>query len=173
MAHEQKRIDKVVASLERVKQQTKQMVFNMSQSLTEFEIIQSFNQQTFDLFNTLYNISKKMNMEKECKIAGYKVLFENALKINVKMPIDKYTLTILEFAAEIYNEDEDCFLKMTIPDANVTVGNEFSIIRSDMFKRMWKDLDSNDKNSIKETIIPLTTYAHAYLYKVLIKTKPT
>jgi len=165
---EQERLNKVIESLDRVPQATKQMVFEMAQSMTDLQIIRSFNQQALDMFNLLDAITKRMNKEKECNIGGYKALFDNAIKINAKLPLDKFTLLILEFAAEIYAEDENCFLDMTIPDAKVTVGNEFGLIRSEMFKKLWVQLNNNDKNSLKESIIPLTTFANAHLYKTIL-----
>ena len=163
------KLDKVIAALDKVPKETKQMIFDMSCGLTEQEIIQSFNQQTYDFFTCVASIAKKL--QKEAEADGYRALFDNAVKINKKMPIDKFTLMILEYAAEIYAENEDCFIKMSIPDKNVTIGNEFGIIRSEMFKSLWKILGNEDKTSVKEIIILLTTYAHAYLYKSILKNK--
>ncbi|XWV25189.1 hypothetical protein QJ856_gp0583 [Tupanvirus deep ocean] len=169
---DQQRLTRVIDSLEKVPRETKQMVFDMAQSMTELEIIRSFNQQALDMFNLMIVITKRMNKEKDCNVAGYKALFDNAIKINAKLPLDKFTLLILEFAADIYAENENCFLDMAIPDAKVTVGNEFGLIRSQMFKNLWKELNQSDKNSLKEVIIPLTTFAHAHLYKtVLLKSQ--
>ena len=163
------RLGKVVESLEKVTQGTKQMIFDMAKSLSELEIIQSFNQQSLDMFTIMIEITKRMGCEDKYKVTGYKVLFDNALKINAKLPVDKFTLIILEYAAEIYDEKEDCFLTMPIPDANVNVGNGFGIIRSEMFKNLWKQLGPTDKNLLKDNIILLTTFAHVYLYKTLLK----
>jgi hypothetical protein len=167
----EEQINKVIESLERVPQETKELVLKMALSMTELEIIQSFNQQTHDLFALLTVITKKLNKEKEYNVTGYKILFDNALKFNTKLPLDKFTLIILEFAAEIYEENENCFLEMSIPDAKVTVGNEFGLIRSEMFKKLWVGSDRNDKNSLKDNIILLTTYAHAHLYKTILNKK--
>lgn len=168
---DQERLSKIILTLDRVRPEVKQMVFEMAQGMTDLEIIQSFNQQALDLFTLLNTITVRLNRVNEFKIGGYKLLFDNAIKQNVKLPLDKFTLIILEFAPEIYDEKETCFMDMSIPDTNVTVGNEFSIIRSDMFKKLWKILDNNDKDSLKNIIIPLTTYAHAYLYKTVLKYK--
>lgn len=86
----------------------------------------------------------------------------------MKLPLDKFTLIILEFANEIYSEEENCFMDMTIPDAKLEVGNEFGLIRSEIFKSLWKILDKNHKQIIKEKIILLTTYAHTYFYKTVM-----
>lgn len=161
--------DRVIQSLDKVHPDTKKMIFNLSNQMTEMEIIQSFNQQSLYLFTLVSSLAKKMKKEKEYQLTAYKSLFDNAIKINVKMPIDKFTLMILEFAAEIYTEDEDCFLNMTIPDKKCSVGNEYSFIRSEKFKDLWKILDKSDKKTIADNVILLTTYAHAYLYKTIFK----
>jgi hypothetical protein len=171
MTSNEQRLNNVITSLDRVPQETKQMIFSMTQGMSEQEIIQSFNQKALDLFTLLIIITTKIGKEDEYKMSGYKNLFDNAIKINAKLPVDKFTLLILEFAAEIYAEEEDCFLNMSIPDTNVNVGNEFGIIRSEMFKKLWVVLNKNDKNLLKENIILLTTFAHTYLYKTLIKNK--
>ncbi len=164
-------IDNVIESLERVSQETKEMIFEMAKGMTEMEIIHSFNQKALDLFTLLITITTRMGKENEYKVGGYKKLFDSAIKINTKLPIDKFTLIILEFAAEIYAGKENCFLEMSIPDTNVNVGNEFSIIRSEMFKKLWVVLDDNDKNILKDNIILLTTFAHVHLYKTLLSKK--
>ena len=162
-------LESVVQSLDRVPLETKQMIFNMSKGMSELEIIRSFNQQALDMFNLVISITKKVGKEREYQFSGYKALFDNAVKINNKLPVDKFTLIILEFAAEIYAEEEDCFLNMSIPDKEVNVGNEFGLIRSESFKILWKILNRPDKNLLKENIILLTTFAHAYLYKTILK----
>lgn len=162
-------LNNVVTSLDKVNDETKSMVFSLSKSMSELEIIQTFNQTAFDTFKLIDTISTKMNKQHECSVKGYKVLFETAIKQNIKIALEKYTLVILEFASEIYKEDEDCFMKMTIPDTKVTVGNEFSIIRSESFKKLWMILNSEDKEDIKNHVILMTTYAHAYLYKTIMK----
>ena len=161
-------LERVVQSLEKVPEETKQMVLKMALAMSEREIIQSFNQQAHDLFSLVITITKKFNKEREYNVSGYKVLFENALKMNAKLPLDKFTLLILEFASEIYAENENCFLEMSIPDKKVNVGNEFGLIRSEMFKKLWVIVGQTDKNNLKENIIVLTTYAHAHLYKTLL-----
>lgn len=168
---EQERLENVVKSLDRVNQATKQAIFDLSCSMSEMEIVQRFNQQAHDLYTMMNKIIKKMEQVNEYKISGYKAIFDNAIKINAKLPIDKFTLLILEFAAEIYSEDEDCFLKMSIPDKKVSSGNEFAIIRSEKFKELWKVMCKHDQKLMTDNVILLTTYAHAYLYKTLLKNK--
>lgn len=168
MTSNNQRLNNVIESLEKVNPEIKQMVYQMALEMSEMEIIQSFNQRASDLFTLLIVITKRLGRESEFKINGYKNLFDSATRINKKLPLDKFTLIILEYAAEIYTEEENCFLNMTIPDANVTVGNEFGIIRSAMFKKLWTDINPNNKNNIKEVVIPLTTFAHAHLYKTVL-----
>ena len=165
------KINKVIASLEKVPDETKRIVLNISMNMSELDIIQAFNQQSRDLFDILDSITKKYDSQRDYKIDGYKMLFNNALKHNVKMPVDKFTLTILEFASDIYAENEDCFLNMKIPDTKVSVGNEFNFIRSEMFKSMWKAINGKDREILKDKVILLTTYAHAYFYKTVLATK--
>lgn len=162
-------LDNVVKSLDKVNPETKDLIFNMSKGMTEMEIIHSFNQQASYLFNLVIAITKRLKKEDECNFVAYKSLFERAIKINAKLPIDKFTLIILEFAAEIYSEDENCFLNMSIPDKKCTVGNEFSLIRSENFKKIWKILGQTDRKMIADNVILLTTYAHTYLYKTILK----
>lgn len=161
-------LDIVVKALEKVNNETNKMILQMCNGMNESEVIQSFNQQALDLFSKLLTITKRTGKESEYKVGGYKALFDNAIKINARLPLDKFTLVILEFAPDIYQENEDCFLNMSIPDANVKLGNEFSIIRSEMFKSLWKDLSKSDKAAVGEIIILMTTYAHIYFYKTLL-----
>lgn len=163
-----KQLTKVIESLDKIPEKTKQMIFSMSLSLRELEIIQLFNQQADDLFTLLIGITQKFNREREYNVIGYKALFDNALKLNAKLPIDKYTLIILEYAAEIYAENENIFMDMPIPDAKVNIGNEFGLIRSEMFKKLWVVINAEDKNKLKDSVILLTTYAHVYLYKTIL-----
>nr|AEX62884.1 hypothetical protein mv_R679 [Moumouvirus Monve] len=161
------RLNNVIKSLERVNEETNKTVISIAGGMNEIQIIVSFNQVAKDLFNIMSRIVKETGRE-ECKTDGYKFLFEQAIKINAKLPIDKFTLLILEYAAEIYRQDEDVFLNMTIPDAKVSVGNEFGIIRSEMFKKLWLTLDKRNKKILTDNVILLTTYAHAYLYKTIL-----
>lgn len=161
---DQSRLSKAVASLERVNLETKKVIFGMAQGLRDIDVIQSFNQFSLDLFTMIIEITHKLG-EKEGEVRAYKVLYDNAIKINIKLPIEKFTLFILEYAPEIYAEDEDCFLKMPIPDKKITVDNEFGLIRSEMFKKLWVKLDKTDKNRIKDKVVLVTMYAHAYLYQ--------
>jgi hypothetical protein len=60
---------------------------------------------------------------------------------------------------------------MSIPDTKVNLNNEFGLIRSEMFKNLWLISNQKDRNDVKEIIILLTTFAHAYLYKTILMKK--
>ena len=161
------KLDKVVGALEKVNPETQKMILAMANQMSEMEIIAAFNQQALDMFTLVAGLTKKVGIDKEFQLAGYRNLFDNAIKMNAKLPLDKFTLIILEYAPEIYEEKEDCFLDMEIPDTDAKVGNEFAIIRSEMFKKLWRLSNTHDKEQIKNTVIPLTTFAHVHLYKTL------
>ena len=165
-----KKLNKVIVSLDRVNAETKAMIFQMANQMSEAEIIRSFNQQALDMFTLVNVLVKKMGVnESKFPVSGYKNLFDNAIKLNAKLPLETFTLMILEHAAEIYEENEDCFLNMKISDHNAQVQNEFAIIKSDTFKQLWRVSNSGDKEKIKQSVIPLTTFAHAYFYKTVLK----
>ena len=167
--YNQQKLEKVINALEKINSETKTLILNMAKNMKEMVIIQSFNQSALDLFTEILKITTRLGKEGDYKVGGYKAIFDNAIKINVKMPVDKFTLVILEFAPEIYSENENFILNMPIPDTQVGVANEFSMIRSEKFKSLWKTLESKDKNVLKETIILLTTYAHVYFYQTILK----
>jgi len=165
------RLIKVANSLERVNSETNEMVVGMAKGMNEMEIVNSFNQTSLDFFNLMINITKKMGLSKEYGFEAYLIFYEQAKKVNAYAPIDQFTLIVLEFAPEIYTEDEDNFMKMEIPDTELKGStNEFSLIRSAKFKKLWTILRGNDKEEVKNHIKLLTTYAHTYfIYKLLKK----
>ena len=55
--------------------------------MSEVEIIQLFNQKAFDMFSILIDLTTRMGKEREYKFSGYKQLFDNAVKINIKFAI--------------------------------------------------------------------------------------
>lgn len=171
MSNDNQQLEIVMQQLEKVNVETKSTIFQMSKGMSEAEIIQSFNQQASYLFNLMIAIIRRLGKESEYQVSGYKYLFDNAIKINAKLPVDKFTLIVLEFAPEIYREDENCFLNMSIPDKKCSVGNEFGLIRSEMFKNLWKIMSKDDRKAIADSVILLTSYAHAYLYKTILKNK--
>jgi hypothetical protein len=170
-----KTLDNVYKALERVDPKLKQDVFNLSLGLSEEEIIQQFNQQAFDLFANMIKVAKRRNFGDAyvSKFGGYKNLYENAIKMNRALPADRFTLLIMEYAPEIYSDNEQALLEMPMPDVKCKVENEFEIIRSDEFKKLWNIIDSNDKKEISGTIKLLTYYAHALLYSTANKVMNT
>lgn len=172
MTEKSKKMTLIADSLAKVDPDVNRGIWDMAQNLSEQEIICFFNQTALDFFTFAINITKKMGKEREYGFSGYMMLFETTLKMNKSVPVDQFTILILEFAPDIYNANEKFFLDMYIPDGKIgkgnNNGNEFNIIQSQEFKKLWLALDSADKENIKERIIVLTTYAHAYFYKLLM-----
>jgi len=168
----QQLLNLVTESLNRVPRKTNVMIYQMCQKLSEMEIIQIFNQQATDLFALLLSITIKLKKESEYKISNYKFMFETAIKGRAVLPLEKFTLNILAYADDIYSESEEKFLKMTVPDTNINIGgNEFGLMRSESFKRLWEEMNKTDKVTIRSGIILLTTYAHAHFFKTSMKYK--
>lgn len=165
MSADSNALQTVANSLERINSEINISIAQMAKSMTEASIIQAFNQVAIDLFVMVEKIILDIKKDKEYKLDSYRILFDNAIRINNRLPIDKFTLIVLEYAPEIYSKDENCFLKMSIPDKNISIGNTFGFIRSEMFKNLWIILPNNHKKVIIEKVISLTTYAHAYFYK--------
>ena len=90
MTTNNQKINKVIESLEKVKLETKQLIFNMSGSMTEEEIIQSFNQQAFDLFNLLQRITEKFGKRKESEL----MVTNYFLKMQQKLIIDYHLINL-------------------------------------------------------------------------------
>ena len=118
---------RIADALAKVKPEINQNIWEMARSLSEEEIIQFFNQTALDFFTFAIDGTRKMGKEREYGFAGYMRLFESALGMNKIVPIDQFTVIILEFAPEIYD--------------------------------------------VKDRIISLTSYAHAYFYKLLMNKK--
>lgn len=165
---EAQQLSRVAEALLRVPAETNQMIFEMAQQSSEDEIAQMFNQDARDLFDVLARITKRLGCEAEYNINGYSMLFESAIPWKKSAPVDKFSLLILEFAPEIYSEDEDCFLTMNIPDKEVSVENSFGLIRSDMFKQLWKAIGTTERARLKDKIIGLTVHAHTYFYRTAL-----
>jgi hypothetical protein len=128
------------------------------------------------LFINLEKLSDKTKID--CGIKGYRQLFDIAISVNVFMAIDKFALIVLEFAPEIYSENDNCFLSMVIPDTNVNFGtgsgNAFGVIRTQAFKDMWIKLGTmkgglHDRDILKADVMELTCHAHAYFIKSIHK----
>lgn len=158
-------LKKVFESLEKVSSEINEEVKEMALAMSKNEIVTLFNQHANDLFTALLRITMSKNVENEYNVNGQKNLFEKSLKINKQLPLDKFTFIILEFAADIYDGNEEKFLAMDIPDKKVNVNNEFGMIRSEKFKELWKTLASADKIILRDITTSLTTYAHAFFFK--------
>jgi len=165
----QLQMEKIMSALENVSDDINQMTWHLAKEISNSDIIQTFNQETCDLFEILINFINAMGISRECNILGHKIIFENALKINIGLPIEQFTFIVLQFAPEIYDEKEKFFLEMNIPNQKVQNGNEFSLINSAAFKKLWLLLNEDSKQELKDKIILMTTYAHAYFYKVIMK----
>lgn len=167
MAEEQKQLQKVINALEKVNNEIQQMIMQMANIMNDMEIIQSFNQESLDLFSMITEITKEIGKESEVKFGGYKLLLENAMKLNIRLPVDNFTLVVLEYAPYIYNQDEEFFLRKSYNNAKVEVGNEFAFIKSDSFKEMWKNLSPDSKEDIKKKFLNVTIFAHVYFIKTV------
>lgn len=158
-------LTKIANVLKTINPETRSMVYDYSTKYSEDFIIREFNQATKDLFNLMRSIAIKIKKLPESGIDNHIFLFETALKLNVKTPIDNFTLIILEFAPQIYQEDEQFFIDLSIPDKEVNLKNEFGIIRSQIFKDLWVILEKKDKQILSQKIQLVTMNAHAFLYK--------
>lgn len=164
-------------SLKKVDSEINENIYAMASSMDEHTIILSFNQTALDFFNFAINGTKRLNREREFGFSGYLSLFQTAIKANIGVPIDKFTILILEYAPDIYSVNEKFFLNMDIPDIKIDVSdkkkndNEFNMIQSEEFKKLWLVLSQEDKDAVKEKIILLTTYAHAYFFKLCMTKK--
>lgn len=165
------KLEKVLRSLSKVNPDTHKMVLGLAEQLTELQIIQAFNQFSLDLFQTITAMVNEMGWEREIKFTGYSLLLENALKINVKLPIDNFTWFVLEYAPKIYSQEEDFFMNKHYNAAKVGVGHEFSFVTSEPFKAKWKLLNKEQKETIKDKFIMVTIYAHVYFFKVILINK--
>ncbi len=162
-------LERVLAALERVPEEIQQDVLSLANSMTCEETVQKFNNQAKDNFVILEKIATMCNKYKECNIEGNKKLFDHAVKQKADLAVNKFTLVILEYAPEIYAADHECFLKMSIPESELKVADGFSLVKTTMFKEMWVQLPNDFQCEIIDNMILLTMYAHAYLYKTLLK----
>ncbi len=76
---------KVINTLERINDSTKNMILQMAKSMSEIEVIRSFNQTSLDFFNLIANVSRREGHEQKLKLAAYGNLYQNAIKMNAKM----------------------------------------------------------------------------------------
>jgi len=162
-------LQNVIADLEKINEDTRNLFVSLAKGLSEVEIIHSFNQHSLDLFNLGIDIAKKYGKETTMKFNGYKLLLENATKLNIKLPIENFTLVVLSHASQIYSENEDYFINKSYNMKKIEVGNEFTFIQSDEFKYLWSILDQKDKRDFKDKLIMVTTYAYAYFFKTILQ----
>lgn len=158
----------IVNALSQVKPQTTQIIMSLESSMSDMELAQSFNQKALDMFDLVIGITKRLGIESEYKISGYRMLFEQAVKSNVRLPLNNFYKTVLPFAPQIYTENVDYFLNMEISDVEASAENNHVLIRSEPFKRLWKNtkITELERSNIKDNIILLTTYSHAYFIKI-------
>lgn len=164
-------LEKIVNALQKVPDEINAEILKMANTMTEAQIITQFNQQSLDFFNCAVDVTKSMNKVKEYGFEAYLQFYHLAIKSDARMPIDQFCMVVLEFAPSIYNEDEDMFLNMNMGDAQLQEqfgNNEFSMIRSDKFKNLWKTLSVEHKNRIKDHLIHCTSSAHAFFYKSVL-----
>lgn len=170
MAKQQKNhLEEVAAELARTSDADKQNAIDAAAVLTEEEVIQQFNQSALKLFTDAYNITVKRGQEREYKIGGYKTLYEKAIKANRKTPIDQFTLVILKFASDIYARNANKFLKMDIPqEIEIDHNNEFGMIHSESFKNLWRKMTDAERNSITDSIVEMTQFAHIFFIQTML-----
>ncbi len=53
----------------------------------------------------------------------------------LKVPVDNFTWFVLEYASEIYKEDEDFFLNKSYNPAKVEVGNDLHLLNQNLLKK--------------------------------------
>jgi hypothetical protein len=165
------KIVKVIESLKNVDKDINDSAITMAKTINETELVDLFNHHTNDFFNTLHTITNVLNVNKECNLHGYHSMFSSTIRVNKKLPIDHFSASILEFANDIYNENEEFFIGMNVPNKQINSGGEFNIIKTDALKNIWKKTNSGQKDIIKEKIISITLYAHAYVYKIAMNVK--
>lgn len=158
-------MNKIINSINKIDERTLQDINDLSDSMTEMEIVKSFNQCAVELYDILLKLANKHRMTKILDIDSYQILFNTSVKINYRLPIQKYVENILQFAYEIYNDKEEEILGMESSDEQINVGDQSGIIQIDIIKKLWKLLNDDDREVLKRSIIGLTTYSHAFFYK--------
>lgn len=156
---------RVVAALNGVDEKNKQMVRRIANGYTEIEIVTKFNQAGKDFFVLLNRLTSEAG--KDYGVKGYEKLFHHAIGLRKDWPIDKFTLLILQFAPQVYAEDEQFFLDVKIPDQQVRINNEFGIIKTEAFKELWLTTSEQNRNDLKDACLLLVTFAHAYFVKMI------
>lgn len=159
------RLREVAVALSQVEPDILQMMYDSSREMKKVDVIVNFNQKSRDLFALLNEVSRKTG--RDHGLAGYVAMFESALRINRNLPLEKFTLVILKYAPDIYSEREDRFLSMAVPDAEVSVGNAYGVIRSEAFRDIWLSSSKEHQKRIKSCVIDMTSNAHIYFYQTI------
>jgi hypothetical protein len=157
----------VIAAIKRVQPSRNADTLALSNTMTKREIVSSFNQSIFDMFEEISKFLKKYNFSGDADMASYKSLFEKATKANACLPIEKFTMSILVFAPEFYDEKEDFFLELKIPHLQVNTDTGFDVIKSELFRNLWKSMITEDKYVLRDRIMNVVLYAHCYFYKLI------
>lgn len=158
-------IKDIIDALDRVDEETTDLVISLANRKSDIDIMSEFNQLSVQVLEDLERIGKKYGCEGVCNMKHHRETLEHALKINARLPIDKFSVLILLHAAEVYNEEEKYFMELPMPDVDAKAGNKFTVIKCEPFKDVWKLLDKRDKRMVVDKTILLTTWAHAYFIK--------
>lgn len=159
----------VLEAVEKVSDEHKQMAFELAKSIDPDGLTLQFNQSARDFFSELISLSTKKGLEKKFNFRAYNILFDTAVGLNKKLPLEKFTLSILLYAHKIFEMDEEHFLGLDIGDVKIQQGNEFGVIQSKEYQALWKTLGSDEKEPLIDQTILMATYALAYLYATILK----
>lgn len=166
-AEHAKTMTNVIKALQSVSEEKQIMARRIAQGYSAAEIVTKFNQAGKDFFALLQRIIRETGSKKDYNVAGYEKLFHHAIGIRQDWPIDKFTLMILQFAPQVYEEDEQFFLSVEIPDQNVRINNEFGIIKTEAFKELWLTTTDSNRDDLKDQCLLLVSFAHAYFLKMI------
>lgn len=166
-AEHAKTMSNVIKALQTVAADKQLMARRIAQGFSAAEIVSKFNQAGKDFFVLLKHIINEVGENKDYNLNGYEKLFHHAISIRQDWPIDKFTLMILQFAPQVYEEDEQFFLSVEIPDQNVRINNEFGIIKTEAFKELWLKTNDNRRDELKDNCLLLVSFAHAYFLKMI------
>lgn len=141
-------------------------ISKLYKEVSEKTIIANFNQIARDFFKYMISIAKD---DTKNDLSKFSSMFSTAINLNTKCPIDKFTLYVLPFADKIYNKNIDYFMDVEIKDTEVKEQGEFSIIRSEPFKKLWITLSKEQQDNIMVRMIKITTCCHVFFMHALYK----
>ncbi|CAI2358539.1 Hypothetical protein MVR_LOCUS245 [uncultured virus] len=163
--------DTIIRSIESIPDIVKQFIRSKVATYQPnmYDLFDEFNNHVTGLFQLLDQLVIKYNMTSHFKmLANYKQLIKHAINCKRSLVIDKYTLVTLEYAADILDGREDVFLNMTFNDTQGKLdGNEFSIIKCDNFKVLWKQLTEDERTQIHTRMISMTTTSLIFVVKTM------